>query len=82
MTGERLNGAAPPLLEIDYLVSSGNVSSISFPEPGCWTLDIEAGTASLKATVYVYPVACRQLSGNGTATATPAEPVSACVPPV
>jgi outer membrane protein assembly factor BamB len=31
------------------------MTSVEFPQPGCWTLHAEVGATTLRATVYVYP---------------------------
>lgn len=65
-TGERLDGPAPaPVLDVMYMAGEAEyVSGISFPEPGCWRIHLEAGNddaaplKTLGATVYVYRWSC------------------------
>jgi hypothetical protein len=81
MTGERLDGvASPPVLNVSYLVGAGYVSGVSFSEPGCWNIRIDAGAATLNATVYVYPSSCRLLGETGTPIATPTRPSATAAP--
>jgi hypothetical protein len=34
-------------------------ATLTLPEPGCWTIDLSAGTNTLEYTLYAYPWECR-----------------------
>ena len=58
VSGHRLDANAPPL-EADLIEGyegfSHHISSISFPEPGCWQIEASAGDMQLRFVVSVVP---------------------------
>ena len=58
VSGRRLDADAPPLkadLIEGYEGFSHHISSISFPEPGCWEIEASAGDMQLRFVVGVAP---------------------------
>jgi len=77
ITGERVDGAAPPM-EVQNLglTPSGFISGVVFPAPGCWHLRATAAPYDLDATFYVYPSGCIPATMRD-----PSEAITPCVAP-
>lgn len=63
------------LTDLSGSLSTVYATSVSFPDPGCWQLQAQAGGQRFQATVYVYPKACRPPSmAQGSPATSPCEP--------
>ena len=54
-TAELVNPAPPSIVAGQGLSSA----TLRLPVPGCWTVEVSAGTATLEYTLYAYPWDCR-----------------------
>ncbi len=77
LSGEHLDGPAPPVQLLQGGPATGGPSTVVFPVPGCWRIHADVGDQALDAIVYVYPESCLRDTTHATA---PSSPVP-CTPP-